>query len=186
MPETPVSNSVLLRAAALARTRGDEMHADRYEIAASDHDGDVCGFVAAGDVCTAERDARQYLAASPMPGQVLMKVTALDAEYVEGDHERVITDLLDANVITSKIDGDPWWSNLHKPVLDIDHAVKVVPSSTPGHCHLYIDKSMTWGQYTRLLDVLADVGLVEPGYVAASIARGHTAVRLPWIKKGDV
>lgn len=31
---------------------------------------------------------------------------------------------------------------------------------------------------------LAAAGVLEDGYVRASIARKHTAVRLPWIRKG--
>lgn len=71
----------------------------------------------------------------------------------------------------------------HKPVIDIDLDVKVVESTTPGHHHLFIDKVLTWDQYVRLLCVLAEVGLVESGYVSASIERGYTSVRLPHVKK---
>jgi hypothetical protein len=74
---------------------------------------------------------------------------------------------------------------MHKPVLDIDVPVEIQPSSTPGHFHLAIDKEMTWQQYERLLDILVEVGIVEPGFAAASISRGYSAVRLPWVKKED-
>jgi hypothetical protein len=72
---------------------------------------------------------------------------------------------------------------LHRPVIDIDHAVTVIESSTPGHHHLYVDLAMPWEDLVKLLEVMADIGLVEPGYVNASKARGYTAVRLPWITK---
>lgn len=71
----------------------------------------------------------------------------------------------------------------HRPVLDIDFPVKVVPSSTPGHFHLYLDKEMSWEVYEELLKALGKAGILEEGYVRASIAREHTSVRLPWIKK---
>lgn len=73
----------------------------------------------------------------------------------------------------------------HRPVLDIDFPAKLVPSSTPGRFHLYLDKPMSWAAYEKLLTALADAGIVERGYVRASIERGATFVRLPWIKKGD-
>jgi hypothetical protein len=42
---------------------------------------------------------------------------------------------------------------------------------------------MPWGQYVKLLDVMAECGILEPGYVGASKARGFSAVRLPWVSK---
>ena len=71
----------------------------------------------------------------------------------------------------------------HRPVLDLDFPAVVVPSSTAGHGHLYLDKVLTWSQYVKLLEVLAEVGILEPGYVSASIAREFTSVRLPWVRK---
>lgn len=59
----------------------------------------------------------------------------------------------------------------------------VVPSTTPGHGHLYVDKAMTWDTYQDLLGALVDAGVLEPGYVGASEARGWTCVRLPWVRK---
>jgi hypothetical protein len=97
--------------------------------------------------------------------------------------------LEDAEVVTSKATVQfPYGATLtrHRPILDIDMPVTVIPSSTPGHGHLYIDKLLTWGQYKRLLDVLAEVGIIEHGYLNASIERGFTAVRLPWIKKKEI
>lgn len=105
----------------------------------------------------------------------------------------------DAEVVTSwtgereappVVAGPLDWSALatvpesfHRPVLDLDFPAHVVPSSTPGHGHLYLDKVLTWSQYVKLLEVLAEVGILEPGYVQASIAREFTSVRLPWVKK---
>lgn len=86
----------------------------------------------------------------------------------------------DAEVVSSEIAG-----GLHCPVLDIDIPAFLVPSSTPGHSHLYIDHPMTWRKYKRLLRALARSGIVEKGYVQASIRRRHTAVRVPWRKKDD-
>lgn len=72
----------------------------------------------------------------------------------------------------------------HRPMLDFDFPVAAVPSSTPGHTHVYIDRALTWEQYEKVLRVLGEVGLLEEGYVRASIARRSTFLRLPWVKKG--
>lgn len=91
----------------------------------------------------------------------------------------------DANLVSSEvmslINNKP--SGYHTVVLDVDHHVAVQRSSTPGHYHLYIDVPMTQEKYFKLLDVMAEVGIVEPGYVEVSKKRGGTHVRLPWIKK---
>lgn len=81
----------------------------------------------------------------------------------------------DAEVVSSEIHD-----NLHAPALDIDVPAWLIPSSTEGHSHLYIDCPMTWRQYKKLLKALAKSGVVEKGYVKASIRRKHTALRVPW------
>lgn len=101
----------------------------------------------------------------------------------EYTNETVPTEDLDkAEVVTSQA-VKHWRKNMHRPILDIDFPATVIPSSTSGHGHLYIDKPMTWEHYEKLLNVLAEVGIIEPGYADASIERQHTAVRLPWVKK---
>lgn len=93
------------------------------------------------------------------------------------------------NVVTS-LYADVWAITkperpLHLPVIDVDLPISAVESSTPGHFHLYIERTMTTESLWKLLDVMEKVGLVEPGYVAASKQRGYTTARLPWIKKGE-
>ena len=65
----------------------------------------------------------------------------------------------------------------HLPCIDIDHPLEVRESTTPGHFHLLIGKPMEWTRYVKLLDALADAGLVERGYVEASENRGQTFIR---------
>ena len=89
-----------------------------------------------------------------------------------------------AQIVTSLI-RHPEGKKTHAPVLDIDVPSEWVPSSTPGHAHLYIDVPMTWWRYKRLLKALAKAGIIEKSYVKVSIARGHTDVRVPWLHKGD-
>lgn len=71
----------------------------------------------------------------------------------------------------------------HLPAIDIDFPVRAVPSTTPGHFHLYIDKELTPGQYDLLLTTLRDIGIIEPGFYNAWKARGMTMVRKPGEKK---
>lgn len=121
---------------------------------------------------------------NPMPGQVLMHITGLNEGYgSEGYNERRVTsDINDANVITSLVESE-LGETMHKPIIDVDLPVKIVPSTTEGHGHLYMDLAMPWEDYVKLLDVLVEIGAVEYGYVSASKERGFTAVRVPWVKK---
>lgn len=71
----------------------------------------------------------------------------------------------------------------HTIAIDLDVPAVLVPSSTPGHSHLYIDSPMSWDAYLAILKALGAAGVIEDGYVAASERRGFTTLRLPWIKK---
>ena len=73
---------------------------------------------------------------------------------------------------------------LHYPCIDIDIPIRLVPSSTPGHSHLYVDEPITWDTYKNLLVALAEAGIVEEGYLNASVYQGGTTVRMPHVKKG--
>ncbi len=84
----------------------------------------------------------------------------------------------------SNDDAEPS-GGFHKPVLDIDFPAVLIPSSTVGHFHLYLDKIVSWENYVELLTALAKCDIIEQGYANVSIERGHTAVRLPWVKKPD-
>jgi hypothetical protein len=95
--------------------------------------------------------------------------------------DRVPAQVKDANVVSS-LDNN---NGRHAVVLDIDHPAWLVASSTPGHFHLYIDVpgGIPKNQYMDLLNTLSACGVIESGYARASMQRGHSAVRLPWIKK---
>lgn len=95
-------------------------------------------------------------------------------------HDRETANLSDAHVVSSlREDGR------HAVVIDIDHPTWLVKSSTPDHYHLYIDVpgGIEHKDYMGLLAMLARVGVIEEGYKGASWQRGHSDVRLPWIKK---
>lgn len=106
----------------------------------------------------------------------------LDNAGASGDG-KWLDSLLDGTVYEPTVVTSLRGNGKHAPVLDIDVPARMVPSSTPGKHHLYIDVEMSWEQYERLLHVLADVGIIERGYLGASKERKFTAVRLPWIKK---
>lgn len=84
----------------------------------------------------------------------------------------------EANLVSSQR-GD----GLHAPALDIDSPVHVVPSSTPGHHHVYLEKPVTWRTYRRLLRALCRAGYVEEAVYWRSLDRGATFLRLPWVRK---
>lgn len=70
-----------------------------------------------------------------------------------------------------------------RPLLDLDVPARYVPSTTPGHGHLYIDVACSWDKYAAMLLAMADAGVLEAGYVAAALDRGATFLRPEWVKK---
>lgn len=112
--------------------------------------------------------------------------------------DREPASVVEANVVSSlRVDkseavpgSDEWWGTdpsepQHALLLDLDVPAYLVPSSTPGHSHLYVDVHIPQGKYMALLKALADAGVIEVGYQLASETRGATALRLPWIKKDE-
>jgi hypothetical protein len=109
--------------------------------------------------------------------------------------EREVTPVEGADVISSRLkigevvdaftgDGIP---NQHIVVLDIDHLAHLIPSTTPGHSHLIVEIPPVAAEvYFKFLRDCAEVGLIEPGYAEVSIQRGHSDVRLPWVKKPEI
>jgi hypothetical protein len=85
----------------------------------------------------------------------------------------------ESDVVSSETYG-----GAHMPVLDIDVPHHYEPSTTPGHGHLYLDVAISWPVYRKLLIALEEAGVLEEGYVGASIDRRATFVRLPWVRKG--
>lgn len=87
-----------------------------------------------------------------------------------------------ANVVGSELHHQPHDTpdgmRLHAPVLDIDYPARLVPSSTPGHFHLYLDKPMPWPRYAFLLWALSVAGIIEPGYARAGLRRRGTFARV--------
>jgi hypothetical protein len=55
----------------------------------------------------------------------------------------------------------------------------LVPSSTPGHWHLFVDQSLTWREYSGLLDQLRKTGFITEGYAWLCTHMRQSMVRVP-------
>lgn len=115
----------------------------------------------------------------------MFKVTTWDEDsnvtYSKEEREPAAS-IAEANVSTS-IRED--CEDSHALLLDLDIPAWLVPSSTEGHSHLYVDAKIPTSAYFALLDALADAGVIQRGYANSSKHRGGTALRLPWVKKPD-
>lgn len=73
----------------------------------------------------------------------------------------------------------------HFILLDLDAIpVALVPSSTPGHNHLYIWHEVTTEQLNKLVNVLNEIGILQDGIVRGWMERGKLYLRKPGIMKG--
>lgn len=86
----------------------------------------------------------------------------------------------DGNLVASATDVP----GVHMPVIDLDCPHRLVPSSTEGHSHLYLDVPMSTVQYKKLIETLVEVGLLGEGNLRQFQAHGQTFVRKPHVKKG--
>lgn len=82
----------------------------------------------------------------------------------------------EAELVCSDLHGE---GGRHKPVLDLDFPCELVPSATPGHFHLYMDKEVAWEDYLKVLKAMAGAGLIEWGYLNATEERGFGSLRHP-------
>jgi len=106
--------------------------------------------------------------------------TLNDSSHEPGEDDRVLCAKEQANLVSSLCEDGK-----HRPVLDIDMECRLVPSSTPGHYHLYIEHPMEPGAYFELIAALGKAGILSHFYVKAAQIRGATFVRPEWVKKPD-
>ena len=120
---------------------------------------------------------------------------APEHEQYEPGMDRVPEPLCYANVVSSELRreahspfGEMVAERRHVVAIDLDIPAYLVPSTTEGHSHLYIDVpgGIEHGAYMNLLGALARCGIIEQGYAEVSQKRGHTDLRPPWIKKEQV
>jgi hypothetical protein len=81
-----------------------------------------------------------------------------------------------ADFISSRLRDDV---HHHAPALDIDIPARLVASKTPGHSHLYLDVSLSWRQYKRLLKALAKAGVIEWSWYRSAVRSGSTLLTVP-------
>lgn len=95
---------------------------------------------------------------------------------------------LEAGLITRDTFDDeyPFFADcmgtLFWPELRFDVPMTIVPSTTPGHHHLYLEHEMPWEHYRRFLRALGAVDILEQGYVAAAERREMTMLVKPGMK----
>lgn len=95
-----------------------------------------------------------------------------------GDVDRVKTTETTANAVSSLLED-----GTHAPAIDIDLPCRLVPSSTKGKFHLYIDHPTSWFRYRVMLWAMWKAGYVEKGYYKVSVQRKATFLRKPGVRK---
>lgn len=97
--------------------------------------------------------------------------------------ERKEVSVFDANLVSSKAWAPSNMTEIHYPMLDLDMECELIPSSTPGHYHLYINKPMVWDKYFELLTALNKAGIIQTGVLRAAELQRETCLRPPWVSK---
>lgn len=92
-----------------------------------------------------------------------------------GSHD----ELTPATLGEADLVGSKTLSGAHAPTIDLDVPCRLIPSTTEGHFHLYIDVEMTKKNYSKLLKTLVEVGLVEEGFGQMLDKKDATFVRVP-------
>lgn len=119
-----------------------------------------------------------YAPHPPLIGDLTLYRVEFGSDGYDDRARTEVRELADANTAGSaRPDGT------HAVLLDLDVPAWLIPSSTEGHAHLYVDVRCSWRDYKRFLKASAKAGLIEQGYADASIRRGHSALRLPWVRK---
>jgi hypothetical protein len=94
--------------------------------------------------------------------------------------DRQPTDV-DANVVSSHLTA--YRGGPHAPIIDLDFPHIYVPSTTPGHGHLYLNRPIPrWRMFIMLWGLYMG-GVIEKGFFLWSLRRGGTFVRRPGVKK---
>lgn len=101
---------------------------------------------------------------------------------LSGNDDGVEAEMSEANCITSRIDDALGY---HTVMVDLDVPARLIPSSTPGHYHLYIDVPVTEAEHSAILRVLSYCRIVQPGYADAFDRRHFATLRFPWVHKEE-
>ena len=84
----------------------------------------------------------------------------------------------EANLVSSMTNTGEPHKGFHAIAVDIDHQCHLLPSRTPVHFHLYVDKKIPWKQYIEWLRISAEIGIVEEGFYRACLAKGMSTLRM--------
>lgn len=117
-----------------------------------------------------------------------------DPEYVAqvNEPEKLILSTLAGrppNLIGSKVEMNITYRDTkewHAPVIDLDMPCRLLPSSTPEHYHLYIDQTVEWENYAKLLKALRDCHFISYGYYQAAMKHKETYVRWGTTKQQEL
>jgi hypothetical protein len=71
----------------------------------------------------------------------------------------------------------------HALLLDLDMPAYLIPSSTPGKSHLYVDVRMTREQMMGVMLALENAGVIQSAWVHLTDERGQASLRTPWTRK---
>jgi hypothetical protein len=105
----------------------------------------------------------------------------IETEDYDEPSDRVEVPESEATLISSKIPGT---DDEHGPVFDLDFPARLVPSSTEGHFHLYLERPISWRKFRLVLWAMWKAGLIEKGYYRNTVRRGAAYVRVPGVPKG--
>ena len=62
---------------------------------------------------------------------------------------------------------------------DLSASVVLLPSKSPHHHHLYIERIMLWEDYLKFIHLLTELGITEIGFRAMTERRGMSHLRKP-------
>lgn len=101
-----------------------------------------------------------------------------------------VFDLAEADLVSSetRMHGArklPRMPQTHQPVFDLDFAAELLPSSTPGHFHLYLNREISWRKYKKVLKAMMKAGLIEPGWYKMTVERHAGHLRAPALVKEE-
>lgn len=91
-----------------------------------------------------------------------------------GTDARLVKSHDEGNLVSSECED-----GLHAPIFDLDYDVDLIPSKTPGHFHLYLNKKIEWDKYLKVLEAMADAGLIEQNYYKAAKTRRKAMLTIP-------
>jgi hypothetical protein len=114
-----------------------------------------------------------------MVGRKFYKARLSESDYQVKPKET--EDMNGANLI-----GSATHQGTHAPVFDFDFPAYLLPSSSPGKFHLYLEKEISWESYMDVLEAMVNAGLLEPGWVDSGINHGTLLLRPPGVVKENV